>query len=402
MLLPLPRDTTIASYGPLQPVYHKSGSDTKVSLLYVPYVSEAPDALDFYADFGMQHVLELEVLTRFHHPYLLHAEGLIYDAVYPVGLAIQLPMLTYTYPHGHMTKDMGEFLRSMLYKITLALNFLHQHHILHLNMSMACIAFAGSTPVLCDFARARRISMSTSTAVVEGGYAIDTEAEDPCYDLLYRPPENLKSNLLYTYKSDVWALGITILRLICDIEHFGGNATTPEDMYKWINTHIRPSQIRDWLAKSEIKEPYRRKALNLLTLMLERNVEARLSMRDVLAHPFFSRETRVRIPQAHVDLVPRVALRDERSAPHLRSYASKVLAFAEIIDEDAHYLVSRPEAIFLGLDILYRTVHLLPRDLEGGGDVDSACLACLLVAINYLNPWDPLESTCRHASLSIL
>jgi serine/threonine protein kinase len=193
---------------------------------------------------------EAIILNSISHPYIVKLEGV--EKIHIDGKDLYgLVMPFYSSCKQYQPTQTIEQLL-FIYKIAIALHFLHTHSILHRDIKLSNILVDKGNPIICDFGLSCVCNVKTGILINE------------CSGTLgYLPPEIKTNNLnLYNEKGDVWSFAMVILRRLC------GNK--------------KPS-----ISNIICKEEYRRDIENLLHGMLSENPLKRYNMADVVHHSLF-------------------------------------------------------------------------------------------------------------------
>lgn len=157
---------------------------------------------------------------------------------------------------------------AIIYNIAKALKILHNNNIIHNDVKPENITFTPPrSAVLLDFGCSRSINIDEYNCML--GTPI------------YYSPEKLDNDI--NKSSDIWALGITLYIFMC-----GSHPYYPKDvkfkdisqMHKFLKfSHLRFDETRWGLLSNELKDLIRR--------MLDKNVKTRISLDELLEHPWF-------------------------------------------------------------------------------------------------------------------
>lgn len=160
-----------------------------------------PLALKIIYDPNMISIVEIDLLTRLRHPALIHRQSELLTDVCGLekGIAFAMPLARYnlyTLPPIAMSRAIEYF-----YVVLSGLKFLHDHNIIHLDISPYNILILNDDRiVLADFGLARQ----TQTGLYPTHQLKYTE--------VYRPLMDGRMGIYGTY-SDIWALGATMFEL---------------------------------------------------------------------------------------------------------------------------------------------------------------------------------------------
>ncbi len=153
------------------------------------------------------------------------------------------------------------------------LSHIHEHRIIHRDVKIENLVLGSDRCVkIIDFGEAKFVNEHTNTL---------------CGSILYQSPEMLLLSQVdpryneqrYDHKIDVWAIGV----LAYEFHHKIGRDTTP---FRGSNR----DEISNNILHSEIFWPeeqvFSENARDLISRILVRDPSARLSLNDILVHPF--------------------------------------------------------------------------------------------------------------------
>lgn len=146
----------------------------------------------------------------------------------------------------------------VLMQICQALAYLEEQNIVHRDIKPANILLFGNTAKLCDFT----LSLDLGKVKEKG----TEKSEVTCGTVEYISPEQAKGEQDIDGRSDIYSLGITCLHMLT-----GSLPFTGEDSYEIMRQHI--------YEKIKLREMgnFSSGVQNILTLMLEKNKDYRLS-----------------------------------------------------------------------------------------------------------------------------
>lgn len=243
---------------------------------------------------------ELDILCRLNHPNIIHAEGLLFDrfgVILPMGQVVT---------KSDFSSNPFKYLRSLL----LALNYLHENGILYLDLHIGRLVEIDGEIVLTGFTLSKQDKYSSNDGEL---YPFTS------------PPEQEVS-----YVTDVWSIGILILR------YFDSTVESLESQ-----------------------------TLKLLTqVLLNPDHTKRPTCRQLLGSRFFNEYPKISIYVPDVyDVSPEDSIIGQLK--DLERYVKETIP-----NEDV-------EILFLSLDIYYRYAGW-----EGGKDVDTdVMLTCVNMAL---------------------
>jgi len=157
---------------------------------------------------------------------------------------------------------------AIIYNIAKALKILHHNNIIHNDVKPENIIFTPPrSAVLLDYGCTRSIDIDDYNGIM--GTPI------------YCSPEKLNYDI--NISSDIWALGITLYIFMCGSHPFYPKDVKFKDiseMHRFlIYSQLRFDENRWGLLTNELKDLIRR--------MLDKNVETRISLDELLEHPWF-------------------------------------------------------------------------------------------------------------------
>lgn len=252
--------------------------DDKKNHLYAFKHMEYP----YYNLVGFDNLLEIDILSRVHHPNIIHAVKIISSVDCDIsGLSIVMPLAERTlhdiiYKGNFSTKEKI----SMLYKIISGVHFLHSNNILHLDIKDTNIVIQGKTPYIIDFG----LSIKTNDPTIL------IPSVDIKVSLDYRPPEVLLGNRMYGSATDIWSLGMVALILFSEKHPVHSIIKLSENN----DQKIAEGVIKLFLDQrtiptlfKNINNTYRDQAIDLVSSMLQINPDDRTTTLELLYHPLF-------------------------------------------------------------------------------------------------------------------
>lgn len=150
-------------------------------------------------ELGCRALIEIDILHRLKYPYIAKVEA----------LTITDKIITLLFPFAEKTlRDITEdkYLPSaqklpILHKICLALDHLHQHNILYLNIKDSNIIIKDNNPLLIDFSRSIMVD-----DIAEGKRFSEKHGN-------FYAPELLVGNI-HNEKTEIWALGMLMVSVL--------------------------------------------------------------------------------------------------------------------------------------------------------------------------------------------
>lgn len=291
-----------------------------------------------YLHRGLDSLNEIDILSRVHHPHIIHAVRVITSHNCQIdGTAIILPLADRTLfdiIRGQQYLVTEEKL-PVLFKLATALEFLHRSRILHLDIKSTNAVLQGNTPYLIDFG----LSMVVDDVVV-GKYDAGIKVT-----LDYRAPEILAGGRIYNAAVDVWAFGIMMLYILSNtgIYNVDFSKISDQNLYEVVTARFSdPNTLPTLLAG--VRTKYQMQCFDLLSRILQINPTQRITAREICDHPLFD-EFRQPI-DGFLDLPP-IA---HDYAPDHRDILKLMIHWAQAL-----YSSSRAELLFLAVDLFNRT-----------------------------------------------
>lgn len=235
-------------------------------------------------DEEMTSFLEIDILRRFHHPYLLHAKDffILDDQPYCLGLILPLGKWTLENVIKQRLITHDKYV-DLIWKLACALVFLHEQNILHLNLCPENIILRGEEekirPLIADF-RSCHYGREVYSSYLY------TRQE-------YLSPEILDNNVYhYTSKTDIWALGVIFLEILSGQRYSSLGIEAEEE--------LRSPMMRIKFLEEQLP-PHYHDAVDLLFRMLDPNPETRLDSKDLLMSSFFTSRIKQQPPEGKVN-----------------------------------------------------------------------------------------------------
>lgn len=288
--------------------------------------------------YGIEDLIEIDITSRVQHPHIIHAAAIITPRNCDIdGMALVLPLADQTLwdalRHLLMTTDTKLVI---LYKLACAMQFLHAHGILHLDIKSDNVVMQGETPYLIDFG----LSMICDDAE-EGRHSASVRVT-----ITHRAPEILRGSTKYNAAVDVWAFGIMMLRAFGgnDLYAVNHNSTTQEaDLLNRITGYATNDKRFDYLLQY-VREQYQAPLKDLLLKMLDINPVTRCTATDIVNHPLFDT---VRMPMVGTLIAPPIA---SEYAPDHRDILKLLVTWMREL-----YAVARIVTLFVAVDLFNRT-----------------------------------------------
>lgn len=305
-----------------------------------------------YQDFGLDSLNEVDIATRIDHPYVAHAYKVVTARDCKInGLALLQPegdrrtlMEVANNKIPNLTFDHKLFI---LYRLATALDFLHDHHILHLDIKLDNVVLKGDNlhPYLIDFG----LSMVVDD-VVTGFYN-----PSKFVTINYRAPEILNGGRQYNAAVDVWAFGIMMLYVFTGKEYhqirgLGGDTSFTEKLLLDVVTKFdNPATYPQLLDR--VPPAYRDISQKFFLQVLNTDPARRLTAREIVNHPIFDG---VRFAVHGTVIEP--SLND----PAIYDYSADHQSIINILIQwaDRIYPEAPAELLFLGIDLYVRTAAM--------------------------------------------
>ena len=322
-----------------------------------------------YKLYGLDDLIEIDILTRINHPYIIHASKIVTSRNCEIdGLAIVLPLADRTLHDIIRDRNLTtDYKLPIIYKLALALKFMHQHNILHLDIKSANVVLQGlkeNIPYFIDFG----LSMIVDD-IVCGKYDKQLRVT-----VDYRAPEILIGGRIYNAAVDVWAFGIMVLSVMVSRDVFDVNFDTISDTnFHQVITNMfsNPTIIRNFL--KGIRPKYYEDCVDFFTKILKINANERLTASQICDHPLFKEFSdkgitgSIEIPSILHDY-----------ADDHRDILKLIIYWAETL-----YATSLIELLFLAIDLFNRVDSFYKNHQS----IDRMTLAatCLWVAAKLTN-----------------
>lgn len=300
---------------------------------------------------GIKNLLEIDILTRLHHPYKLHSDQLIlpYDFKSLLGSAdikgwgMVLPLAEGSLGKLHHLFGVKQIIKFISQCVS-GLQFLHSVGIAHLdvkpnnmliikeNRKYKCIISDFGTAIMLDINRTRSFDLRSG------------------FTMMYAAPEILLPNDKFGGPpSDMWSVGASLFSLL------SGDFLVPNDVIskerffnitvyqKLLNRYLEPDVLKERIdsvvhASKEIK--------NLLLNLLQKDYLKRLNAEEVLMH-------------LGMEVTDGSVLYDEISSKQLQRVKdilsqSQMIFYLEIVEK--YFSQYSMGIIFTSVDIFYKVV----------------------------------------------
>ncbi|TPX65608.1 hypothetical protein CcCBS67573_g08084 [Chytriomyces confervae] len=231
---------------------------------------------------------EIEIQSHLRHPNILRLYGYFYDAK-RVYLILEYAAQGEMYKHLRKVETFAEDLAAKyIYQMADALRYLHKKHVIHRDIKPGGGIFQNSLSFippsrqlfvykyLQNFAENLLVGIKGELKIADFGWSVhapNTRRKTMCGTLDYLPPEMVEGKE-HNEAVDLWSLGVLCYEFLCGVPPF-------EDRSSYKNTYRR-------IAKVDLKIPSHvsREAGDLITKLLQYQPEKRLSLDQVLVHPW--------------------------------------------------------------------------------------------------------------------
>lgn len=363
------RKAGTGTYGEVYIVESTAGERSAIKL-----ESDLEDVLTTYATGGIRHsqLTEIQILSGLRHPHLLYGKALLPPTQCDGKLGISLPaadmdLESYIAILAPLSDEAIPHKLRILFEVGSALAFLHQQHILHLDIKLGNVLMFKDISMLADFGISTYVEKST----------VPTVSSLPAYGLLHRAPENWESKMLESGTqylstiSEVWAYGIFCLELLSNNRVFAdlyayGYENDVDKVHTYIETYFKPDVLIKTLTtylddKSDL--------IKLVARMLDWDPRTRITLFEVLTNPVFGAHTP--IPGI---VVPVTIVKDSLKIPKSLLLTLQRAAVMVFPSKSVHLL-------FVAYDLVYRTY----RQLSTPQTRAQHAITCLWIAGKFLD-----------------
>jgi len=207
---------------------------------------------------------EIEIQTHLRHPNILRMYGFFYDAT-------RVYMILEYASGGELFKKLvgsrrfsEEVSSNYICQLAKALEYCHSHHVIHRDIKPENILIGSRGELkLADFGWSVHAPEDRRTTL--------------CGTLDYLPPEMLNSSPDHDARVDIWALGVLLFEFLTGKPPF-------EDPSKDGTIKKISGTAFSWPEHIEVSE----EAKDLVGRLLQK-AESRISLQDILSHPFIVR-----------------------------------------------------------------------------------------------------------------
>lgn len=333
------------SFGAVWSVY--SGVHNGNKLAFKQYILTNRQISD-----GIFNSKEMDIMSRLRHPYLMPAIKIVtpitqncnkYGIVMPLGSGTIDSLFNKVYPLNNKLKHM--------YQMALGLKFLHQSGSIHGDLKPSNTVLLNGDIVISDFGLSQYIDVKNP----------DAPFNELLYTVDYRPPECFKQTV-YGTKSDIWALGITFLSILAQVNNLLWiNTPNRSDvgMYKYITDNFGDSKLA-YTYISKVKGIQDPDIINLLTDMISYDHNKRPTIDQVLESKVFN-TVKYKIPDDLMYLLPKGSIStwvpseiQKKEIPSLMNQLVNV--WSPKLKSDKYYQFTQ-ETVYLSVDLFYRSLE---------------------------------------------
>ena len=347
--------------------------------------------------------IEVDIQFKLKNEFLVRGEDILTPGIcdinspglvsqhFPIRLKDQLPFMTY--------KDK----KRIMIELAKGMRCLHNNKYLYLDCKLEnCMlkkdrdSYKG---VLIDFG----LSSYAPKGIDKGLKTIQRRT-----NTFYTPPECIKEyddGYYYNNKSDIWCLGIVFMRILTDnadylpdyivkdttFPDFTGLAEfylrnlTEDFVVNFMEKNVADKIRHDEVKGDDVKHAQERKnMLGLLMSMIRVNEKKRISISDVIGHPFFREENK--IDECKKDIIKPISLQDVEF-----EYFAGIFTIIEYLRD--HFDTQCIALFFMAVDIYLRNVYALTLKSEEFDEerADKLAKNCCLIAFKYYN-WSELKN----------
>lgn len=233
---------------------------------------------------GVKYLREIDIMSRLSHPNLTALEGLIISTT-PPTLGLIMPVADDNLYELMKDKSVSVTKRlKVIFDILSGIEFLHSSNYLHLDIKpLNVLIFKTQKEIMAkvtDFNLSLYMNPTTKNVIYPSELVT----------LTHRPIENLKGSKVYSTKTDVWSLAMTMLEVLS-----GGKTLfttyTENAVIKTIESLLNRSTIDTTLNIyfQKVPKTIKPKLINLLKKMFDFNPQNRPEMKEIISDPLFSK-----------------------------------------------------------------------------------------------------------------
>ncbi len=240
--------------------------------------------LESHPNVGIKNLCEIDILSRFSHPYIIHTEAILtpytsnHDGVNLLLPVTEKNLCALLSDYSLTTIDKLPY----LYQIASALQYLHQNQLLHLDVKALNVGLYYQNDKCFALLTNMMLAMSSN----------DKPWDQVRVTLDHRAPELLNDGpYYYNFAVDVWSYGIMFLYLLT------GRGIYPVDFTSISITELKAVVESTFTAEylltllSGVDEKYRSLCLDLCQRILVIDPNQRCTMTDIVQHPLFAEIT---------------------------------------------------------------------------------------------------------------
>lgn len=234
-------------------------TDVVVAIKVMEKVSTCPELDEWVAR-------ELDVHKRLNHPFIVKLFDYFEDAFayYLVQEYVeQGSFLDFINISGPIDEPIA---KKHFAQLLCALKYLHQENLI-MHRDIKC-----ENCLLDRYNNLKLVDFGTSNTMTKKNLALSTICGSPGY----MSPEIVRG-LPYTVKTDIWSAGVFLYAALCQCLPFSGES-------------IPKTQEKVLYADPVFPESLSEQAIDLLTGMLKKNPDDRLSLDQIIQHPWFDRQ----------------------------------------------------------------------------------------------------------------
>ena len=317
-----------------------------------------------YNEIGYDALIEIDIMRRIEHPHIIHSSMIITSLSCDLqdSLAIIMPLAdmtlltAITYDQLNINTKLA-----IIYKLAVAVAFMHQHNILHLDIKLNNIVLRGTEPYLIDF----------GIAMFAANIAIGRYYKYELVTITNRPPEILSGGRQYNDVVDVWSLGMVVLSLLTSrVSLFSNKVDWGSAPVVLQELEFIVEQIPVLLNGINIK--YRDHCISLVQAMLTFDPKQRLTAAQTIEHPLFDDVRTIIVGHINEPVYNPVYAEDHRSILKI------MLTLAQYV-----FSTNSVESLLLAIDIYNRVGTYYSQSTI----IKRIALAamCLIVAMKLLD-----------------